>query len=321
MGTDYTIRILIDAELEKVKKYKENIDKRLDAINGVMSTYQKDSEITLLNQNNSAMPIPVSYELGQLIQKALRISELSGGGYDITSGPLIDLWGFGADFRTKVERYIPSSNQIKKAMNKVNYNYIKVNDKKDQMTIVKKSNQIINLSSIAKGYGVDAVGNYLKKSGLTNYMVEIGGEVQTSGVNIKGKRWRIGIRTPSKKNTLLQKVVYMQNESLATSGDYQNYFTKEGIHYSHIIDPRKGKPINHNLVSVSVIYPECAIADAWATAFLVLGLDKGLFLAEKEELAVLFITRDSQGRFKETLTREFENRVISNQHLVGVSKK
>ena len=307
MGTDYTVRFLIKKEMEKVRQYKEGIDNRLQLINGAMSTYQEDSEISLLNQSDSFKDLAISYELGYLIKKSLSLSELTEGAYDITAGPLINLWGFGP----AGERTIPTSSQIAAAKKVVGYRHLQVNigapGKRGWIT--KKENQFIDLSSIAKGYGVDEVGRYLIANGFTNYMVEIGGEVQTKGVNIRGRRWRIGIRAPSKETTRLQKVVSLDNESLASSGDYENYFTSQGVRYSHIINPLTGRPITHNLVSVSVIHQECTLADGWATALLVLGEERGRALALREGIAAFFITRDEKGKWVESWTPSFATKI------------
>ena len=302
MGTDYTIRFLIDEKLEKVKHYKEDIDKKLLAINKMMSTYDKESEISLLNASNLLTNF-ISIELSFLIDKSLHLSELTDGAYDITAGPLINLWGFGHTGKRKV----PSPTEIQKIKKRVGYQTLKLITNQGQNILIKRKNQSVDLSSIAKGYGVDQVGLYLVKNDFTNYMVEIGGEVQTRGVNIRGKPWKIGIRAPSQKVVRLQKVVLLRNESLATSGDYENYFTVGGDSYSHIINPIEGKPITHNLVSVSVIHRECALADAWATALLVMGEKKGMALAIKNKISALFIIRDKEGRFIESWTAAFEN--------------
>ena len=304
MGTSYTIRFLIDEKLEKVKRYKEEIDKKLLDINKIMSSYEKESEVTLLNKRNSPTNF-ISYELAYLIDKSLHLSELTKGAYDITAGELINAWGFGPLGENK----IPSSIEIQNLKQKVGYQNLKIITNRKHNLLIKKKSLSLDLSSIAKGYGVDQIGLYLIKNGFTNHMIEIGGEIKTMGFNIKGKLWKIGIRTPSSKFVSLQRVITLHNESLATSGDYENHFTVGGIRYSHIIDPRVGSPITHDLVSVSVIHRECALADAWSTALLVMGKEKGMAIATRENLSVLFITRDDKGQFIENWTPSFDSKI------------
>ncbi|PID59678.1 MAG: FAD:protein FMN transferase ApbE [Ignavibacteriae bacterium] len=299
MGTIYSIKIIEKKEASDLESLKIKIDSLLIQVNLQMSTYIDSSEISQFNMLKDTTWFNVSKDFSLVMNQALRISKLTNGYYDVTVGPLVNLWGFGTDRKTKI---IPTDEEINIAKKKIGYNYLKVDTVNFK---IKKTNKNLycDLSSIAKGFGVDKVGEFLEEQGLFNYMVEIGGEVRTKGKNQFSEKWHIGISNPNA--TDLQQVVNLSGESIATSGDYLNYFEKDGIRYSHLINPKTGKPITHNLASVSVIHEECTIADAFATVIDIMGPEKGMELAQKEKLSVFMIVR-KKNKFIELSTKSFE---------------
>lgn len=267
------------------------IEARLAAVNGKMSNWDPKSEVSVFSASSETAPVPVSAEFATVIKAANEVHDKSGGTFDVTLGPLIELWGFGP---RKPEDPIPSDADIDAALTGVGQSALLTLDEAAG-TLTKSASKVgINLSAIAKGYGVDAVARELEEFGVADYMVEIGGDLVTSGKNDKGEAWRIGIEKPEPGAQTVQLVVPVSDFGLATSGDYRNYFEQDGVRYSHILDPVTGRPVTHRTTSVTVIAENAMMADAWATAMLVLGLEDGLKLAEEHKLAVFFIERDVQ---------------------------
>jgi thiamine biosynthesis lipoprotein len=303
MGTTYSIKIAADKDqIEKIdaEKFQNSVDSILIQVNKEMSTYIPESEISIFNQSKSTEWFPISKDFANVMEMSLYISQKSAGAFDITVGPIVNLWGFGPDYKLE---YVPTQKEIEMGLLSVGYNNIFVNP--EPPSIKKKIKDIyIDLSAIAKGFGVDKVSDYLEVKNIENYMVEIGGEVRTSGKNAKSNKWQIGISTPD-GGVNLQRVVSLSGNSIATSGDYRNYFEKDGVRYSHTIDPRTGMPINHTLASVTVIHGSCMIADGMATAITVLGPDEGYELAIKEELPIFMIVREGN-EFVEKMTPSFK---------------
>ena len=307
MGTTYMVKAVKTTDSkaattdERSKQIKAEIENLLKIVNRQMSTWLKDSEISRFNRYGETQWFEVSSDTVRVIAEALRVSEISDGAFDITVGPLINLWGFGP---AKQEKQIPAEAQLKELMAKIGFRKLSV---RQLPPAVKKEEPGIycDLSAIAKGFAVDKVAEYLDARGFLNYLVEIGGEVRARGFNHNKQIWRIGIETPDSKSRSLQKIVLLKNVSMATSGDYHNYFEKDGTRYSHTIDPTTGRPITHKLASVSVIHESCMTADAMATAIDVLGPVKGYELALQENLAIFMIVREKEG-FVEKMTPRFK---------------
>ena len=226
-----------------------------------------------------------------MIAAANEVHQKSSGKFDVTLGPLIELWGFGP---REPEDPVPSDESIASALAEVGQGGLLTLDA-EAGTLAKASPGVgINLSAIAKGYGIDAVAGTLEAAGVTDYMVEIGGDLFAKGKNPKDQAWQIGIEKPEAGAKAVQLVVPVSNRGLATSGDYRNYFEHEGKRYSHILDPVLGRPVSHRTTSVTVVADNAMMADAWATALLVAGREDGLRLAEAHDLAAFFIERDVQ---------------------------
>ena len=305
MGTTYSIKIVKDINSKiEYAGIKPVVDSLLKGVNHQMSTYIEDSEISCFNKSEAGKWFPVSKDLSLVINTAKKISELSGGAFDITVGPLVNLWGFGPE---KKNYELPDSVEITKRKRIVGYEKLHISS--DSAALKKDVDELYcDLSAIAKGFGVDEVGEYFEKLGINNYMVEIGGEVTTRGFNASNEPWKIGITTPDSPSGI-QEVVSLSNLSMATSGDYRNYFEKDGVRFSHTIDPRTGKPITHNLASVTVIHENCMTADAAATAIDVLGPDDGMELGNKMGLAVYMILRAEDG-FIERMNSSFKEMLV-----------
>lgn len=298
MGTTYSVKY-VTSEAPPAQ-IEENIAQLLEQVNRQMSTYLDSSEISRFNRHNGTDYFNVSADLALVVDRALTVSRQSEGAFDITVGPLVNLWGFGPERRPDA---VPAEADIQQQMKRVGYTHLTVRRKPPAL---QKDLSLLycDLSAIAKGFAVDKLGRYLENNGITNYLVEIGGELKAHGRNESGQPWRIGVATPDL--TLgIQKVIQLNNLSTATSGDYRNYFEVEGVRYSHTIDPRTGRPISHKLASVTVLHDSCIVADAYATAIDVLGPDAGYQFAVRLELPVFMLVRDGDG-FIEIMTPQFK---------------
>lgn len=309
MGTGYVVKIVTAETIPKQRflEIKDEIDSLLEVVNQQMSIYIDNSEITLFNHFKKTDWFPVSTETAEIFKQSLEISEKSEGAFDITVGPLVNLWGFGSE---KKSANMPNENSITQIMQLIGYQ--KISAKLSPPSIRKKVlNIYCDLAAIAKGYGVDRIAKYLEFNGISDYLVEIGGEIRAKGRNQQDTVWQIGIATPENESGI-QTVIPLSNLSMATSGDYRFYFERKGVRYSHIINPKTGKPITHKLASVTVIHTSCAYADAMATAIIVLGPEDGYKLAQRENLPVLLIIREGND-FVEKMTPEFKKCLTSNE--------
>ena len=302
MGTTYTVKIVrIKGTMEQ--KTLSEIEKRtndlLKNINHRMSTYDKDSELSRFNRWEDTTWFEVSPEMMTVFRCGLDISKKSGGAFDITVGPLVNLWGFGPD---TPDSAIPTDEKIQAEKQRIGYHHLKI--RVDPPAIKKdRADVYCDLAAVAKGFAVDRVAEYLDSENLDDFLVEIGGEIRTLGRNQKNRPWKIGIASPDDPGGVYG-VVDVSNTAMATSGDYRNFFEKDGIRYSHTIDPSTGRPVRHNLTSVTVIAASCMMADAMATAIDVLGPEKGYELAISEDLAVFMIVRQNGG-FLDKMTPQF----------------
>ncbi|MCE8535394.1 FAD:protein FMN transferase [Ruegeria pomeroyi] len=299
MGTTYHITA-IGEDLDP-EALGAAVEATLADVNAKMSNWDPKSEVSTFSARADTAPMQVSPEFVTVIGAANEVHEKSGGKFDITLGPLIELWGFGP---RKPEDPIPSDSEITAALEGVGQARLLTLDQATSTLAKARPETGINLSAIAKGYGVDAVAETLRGFEIDDYMVEIGGDLVTRGKNDKGEAWRIGIERPHHGAQSVQLVVPVSDYSMATSGDYRNYFEHEGQRYSHILDPVTGRPVTHRTTSVTVIADSAMMADAWATAMLVLGLDQGLKVAEAHKLAVFFIERDAQGGAEAYMTAQ-----------------
>ena len=303
MGTFYSIEINnVPSEYNK-EFLKIEIEKTLGKVNEILSNWDVNSEISLLNENKSSLPIKLSKQLFETLEIANYINENTNGYYDITIDPIIELWGFG--YKNKNEFKIPENKKILNLLKFVNQNkFLKLNKKTDEITKL-NPNLRINLSSIGKGYGIDMIAKKIESLGIFNYLINIGGDIFTRGKNSNGNKWKIGIENPDLKNKMIKEVLSISDKGVATSGDYKNYFTENNIKFSHLINPKSGKPIKHNTKSVTVISNSATLADGFATAFLVMGRIKGTKISEQLNIPVLFID-EIEGNFVKFKNKNFE---------------
>ena len=299
LGTSYSIKYVGDQS--KVGKFQSGVNSVLDRIDQAMSTYLKRSELNKFNEAAVGESFHMSDDLYYVVSLAQSVSRKSGGAFDITVEPLVDLWGFGPSDRPDI---VPDKEELSKAFDMVGYSALQLNDATH--TVIKAAPREIDLSAIAKGYAVDKVAEYLDSLNLTSYLVEVGGEMRLKGSKPNGDAWRVAIETPESGARGVYRILPLTDHAIATSGDYRNYFEVNGKRYSHTIDPKTGYPIDHPLVSASVIADNCAVADAWATAMMVLGTEQALALAEKEQLPVFLIEKTDAG-FKEYKSALFAN--------------
>ncbi|MGV6816884.1 MAG: FAD:protein FMN transferase [Thiotrichales bacterium] len=298
MGTSYSVVLPSLPENLDEQTLRNQIEALLKQVNQQMSTYIDDSELSLLNKKPSTDWIALSPELASVIKMALKVSAASEGAFDVTVGPLVNLWGFGPEGRIE---HRPPAEKIAEAKSHVGYQKIEL---KDNSLRKRDPRLYIDLSGIAKGYGVDQIADYLETAGVYNYLVEIGGEIRAKGQSARNDAWRIAVEKPLPGQRSVDRVVHLSDIGVATSGDYRNFFMENGHRYSHTIDPRTSSPIDHHLVSVTVLDKQTAIADAWATALMVLGEKQGFELARSINLAAYFLV--SNGDSYSTLeTPEF----------------
>ncbi len=301
MGTTYSIKIAdIPPSLDPNTLHAE-IQAVFARINDQMSTYIESSPLSRFNARRETDWFEVPIELVAVVQRARQLSELTDGAFDVTVGPLVNLWGFGPE---TMREQPPDAKAIASALQRIGYR--KLDIRMDPPGLKKSIPDLyVDLSAIAKGYAVDQVAEYLEARGVSNYLVEVGGEIRGLGHNARRVPWQIAIEKPVPGARMVQQVIAVDGVSIATSGDYRNYFEHEGQHFSHAIDPTTGSPVTHALASVTVVDPSATYADAMATGLMVLGPETGYRLAEREGLAALFIVKTG-GDFSSQATPAFD---------------
>ena len=298
MGTTYHVTLVADQPAPD--DLAEQIDQLLNVVDRSMSTYREDSEISTFNQISPHQQQTISNEFAQVLRVSQQVWEQTNGAFDPTVGPLVDLWGFGP---VPTDDVVPDDSLIQLALESVGFGSVVL----DGSILIKTKPLSLDLSAVAKGYAVDQVADLLESLALPDYLVEIGGELRASGSNPEGQSWRVAIETPALMSQI-QNIVAVHDAAVATSGDYRNYFERDGIRYSHTIDSRTGRPITHRLGSVTVIAKTCAEADAWATALMVLGEEAGMALANRHSMAVYMLVR-ANNDFQALSSEAFTNYV------------
>lgn len=301
MGTQYSVKLVGDSDTISASAVEARIDEILDRINGMMSTYIQDADISRFNLSASLDWFEVPKEFCDVLEHSREISQITEGAFDVTAGPLVNLWGFGP---TDMKFEPPSDAEIAAASARVGYEHIETDC---AMPAIRRAIEgvEIDLSAYAKGYAVDELAEALLAAGYDDFLVEIGGEIRVAGRNSQGKRWAIGIEIPRAGAREPYAVVSLTDLAVATSGDYRNFFEHEGVRYSHEIDTRTGRPVTHELAAVSIIDESAATADAMATGLLVMGPEAGYELAAKENIAAMFLTRTDSG-IEERVSSRFE---------------
>ena len=311
MGTTYHIVVTVDRGSTTTTSLKKLIEKRLDELCQSLSTYIEDSEITRFNQSGAGEWFGVSSDLYRVVAAADSISRKTGGAFDITVGQTVDLWGFGAEEKA-MSNELPAQDEILSAKQTADYRNLQIQS--DPPAIKKLYSELkLDVSAIAKGYGVDEILLLLKKlHGVHGAMVEIGGEIRVFGHRHDGIKWTVGIQSPVRDHGGLAAKVYLDDGAVASSGSYVNYFEKDGKRISHVINPLKGAPVDTDIVGTTVIDESCMTADAWATACMVMGVKKALDIARTEDIGLMIIREEaedsleviSNNRFKKYLVNE-----------------
>lgn len=286
-GSTFTVSFWTEQDLDK-NHLEMQIKEELERIDLLMSNYRPDSVIEAFNAQQTQQPVDVGLELVQLVEIAKQVSAHSEGCYDLTVKPYFELWGFRGDKLTK-----PSAEQIQALKQTIGLD--KVSSKDSSLTKLNPSLRV-DVSSIAQGYTVGQLAKILDKAGIENYLVEVGGELVSKGKKPEAKAWRVAIEKPLPDSQKLQKIISVQQDaplSIMTSGTYRHFYDQDGVRYSHVLDARTGSPVSHNTVSTTILIPDPTWGDAWSTAFLCIGSEQGLKLADKLKLPVLFI--DQQG--------------------------
>lgn len=285
------------------KDLQENIEAEMKKVDDALSTFNKNSILSKVNQNE---PVELNDMFKDVFNMAEQISKETDGAFDITVAPMVNAWGFGFKKGTP-----PTKHVVDSLKSLVGYQKVRL----ESGRIIKQDPRImLDCSAIAKGYGVDVVANYLRKEGIENFIVEIGGEVVSSGISEKRLPWKIGVTKPVddsiRQDQELQTILNVTNKAMATSGNYRNFYYKNGKKYAHTIDPKTGYPVQHGILSATVLADQCAVADAYATSFMVMGLDKTKEILKKHpELMVYIIYADSRGNNKIWYSPSMEDKI------------
>jgi len=301
MGTFYSIKFISMGE-QSSATWQQRVDVRLKEVNAKLSMYNPKSEISLFNQYPANKPFALSRDFYQVVLESQHLFRITNGAWDGTVKPLVDLWGFGT--KTGLDT-LPETAQIQDALSRIGFQKLIL---ADHLLTKKEARISLDLGSIAKGYGVDAIARLFSTSGIKNFLVEIGGELIGSGKNKKGHPWVVGISKPEKKglSTALYKIISLGDMAIATSGNYRNFFEKEGQIYSHIINPKTGFPVKNRVVSTSVIATNCTIADGLATALMVMDVQEGIDLVNRLPDTECLIIQKQNNEFISTQSDHFE---------------
>jgi thiamine biosynthesis lipoprotein len=301
MGTTYSVKVAKAPDGLNKDALASRIDAVLSAVDARMSTYRVDSELSAINAAGAGERVAVSADTAKVVDAALAAATLTGGAFDPTIGPLVDLWGFGPK---GARQSAPSTESITAALGSVGHRKVAV----EGGEIAKAASDVhLDLSGVAKGYGVDKVAELLESQGVANYLVEVGGELRAKGRADEDRAWRVGIEKPNLAGGDFQRVIDLDGDALATSGNYRIFFEADGKRYAHIIDPRTGRPLDHKLASATVVAASTMEADALSTSMLALGPEAGMALATEHGIAAFFIVGEN-GDFTEAASPAFAKR-------------
>jgi thiamine biosynthesis lipoprotein len=295
MGTTYELRVAGEGLTESLRlEIEVETTRRLEDVDRWMSNWNPESEISRFNTHRSTDPFPVSFETAEVIAFAIEVSKWSGGAFDVTVGPLVALWGFGSGARVGGP---PTQEEIDALLQHTGLRILRVgrgNPSNGGFLRKKDPETEIDLSAIAKGYGVDHVAAGLFSLGREDFLVEIGGEIRSAGERPGGGPWRVAIEKPIDDGRVIHSIIELRDQAMATSGDYRIFYREDGRRISHTIDPRTGRPVEHGPASATAIATNATVADAWATTLMAMG-EEGLQLAEYEGIAAMLLFREAEG--------------------------
>lgn len=302
MGATYEVQVVTSADgAADEAALGRAIRGELDRIDALMSTWNDESELSRFNASTSLEPFPLSRETFEVLRWAKEVSAITDGALDVTVGPLLEAWGFGPDADGPRQ---PTDEEIARLLQAVGVDLIVLDE--GSVTVRKLQPKVrCELSSLAPGYAADRIWDLLDREGLTDYLIDVGGELRGRGTNDAGDAWQIAVERPDETGRSIEAIVSLRDMAIATSGDYRNYYEVEGRRLPHILDPRTGAPVAHGLASVTVLDPLTVRADALSTALLVLGPEEGLRRAEALDVPAFFLVRDKAGGFQERMTTGF----------------
>jgi len=307
MGTTYRVLLARSVPEDRRASLQRGVDSLLRDVNASMSTYDPTSELSRFNARADAQPVPISAALALVLRTSSQVHDASGGRFDVTVGPLVDAWGFGPDARPAAA--LPDSVVTRLRASVGMSRLVFRDDASATSTLAKRDPRVrVDLSAVAKGYGVDVVSDWLLAQGEAAHLVEIGGEMRGRGRNASGAPFRVGIEDADPDARRVRFAIGLEDLAIASSGNYRNWFELDGQRYAHTIDPVLGRPVRHTLLAASVLHPRCADADAWATALMVAGPDSAWALAEREGLEVALLIAGPGGEVEERLTAGFAAR-------------
>lgn len=292
MGTFWRVS-LAGVAADRRAALQTAVQQQLDNDDHELSTWKNDSVLSRFNQYRGTDPQPVSNNMADIVTLSLRIGQQTQGAMDITVGPLVNLWGFGPD---KQPVKTPDAQQIAAARALTGLQHLQVINRAGQAWLQKDLPGLyVDLSTVGEGFATDHLARLMEREGINNYLVSVGGAVLTRGKNAQGNAWQVAIQKPTDKENAVQAIVDLQGHGISTSGSYRNYYELDGKRISHVIDPRSGRPIDHKLVSVTVISPTALEADAWDTGLMVLGPERAKEVVTREGLAVMMIMKEGDG--------------------------
>lgn len=310
MGTFWRVSA-IDLSAARAEELRGKIQAQLDGDDQLMSTYKNDSALMRFNQSKSTSPWPVSEAMADIVTESLRVGYKTNGAMDITVGPLVNLWGFGPN---KQPVKTPDQAQIDDARAKTGLQHLSVINQSGQQYLQKDIPDLfVDLSTVGEGYAADHLARLMAEEGISRYLVSVGGALVSRGMNASDKPWRVAIQKPTDEQNAVQAILDINGHGISTSGSYRNYYELDGKRISHVIDPQTGRPITHNLVSVTVVSPTALEADAWDTGLMVLGTEKAKEVVRQQGLAVYMITREGEG-FKTWMSPQFASFLVNGKN-------
>ncbi|MEZ3499234.1 FAD:protein FMN transferase ApbE [Pantoea sp. KPR_PJ] len=309
MGTVWRVT-LADVDATRKAALQQAIQQQLDADDQTLSTWKPDSVLSRFNRYQGTAPQPVSADMADIVTEALRIGAKTAGAMDITVGPLVNLWGFGP---TRAPAHIPTDAEIAAARAQTGLQHLHVIQAAEGQWLQKDLPGLyVDLSTMGEGYATDHLARLMEREGINNYLVSVGGAVLSRGQNAQGQRWRVAIQKPTDSENAVQARVDLQGHGISTSGSYRNYYELDGKRLSHIIDPATGRPIEHKLVSATVIATTALEADGWDTGLMVLGTEKAKTLALQQHLAVYLISKEGD-KFVSWMSPQFSAFLIDDK--------
>lgn len=304
MGAGWSVKYVAPSKDPAKVEVSRALQALLDRLEGQMSTWRNDTDLARFNAARRMEWFPVPRETVLVVTEAQRMSRLTDGAFDVTVEPLVRLWGFGPRGKPGA---VPSAKAVREVQAKIGWRHLEV--RLDPPALKKAVPELsVDLSALTPGFAADEIGRWLEGRGVTNYLTDVGGELRARGRDPRGQAWRVGIERPVEGKREIGCVVALDNLSLATSGDYRNFFIKDGRRYAHIVDPRPGRPTEH-VAAVSIAHPSAMTADALATALMVLGPEQGMKLAREQGWPVQFVVREGNV-LRTTATQQFERLVV-----------